>query len=120
MGDAALPLWVAGKTRPCPSPKHDASCSISIALPDSGTRWGRLAFIRAAGISQVAASQSTSPPLSRPHLPGAAGGQYKKLKAQLGRNVGGGLPDPYHGIRHLDIGQGLAVFLQPLDRRQHF
>ena len=60
VGDGALPLRAEGNTSPRPSPKHDASPSISRALPDSGTRWGRLAFIRAAGTSQVAASQSIS------------------------------------------------------------
>ena len=61
MGDASLPLRAEGNTRPSPSPKRDASPSISIALPDSGTRWGRLAFIRVAGISQVVSAQLISP-----------------------------------------------------------
>ena len=120
MEDAALPLWVAGKTRPCPSPKRDASRSIEIALPDNGTRWGRLAFIRAAGTSHVARLPIDLAPLSRPHLSGAAGSQDEEFKGQLGRSVGGRLPDLHHRARHLGIGQSLKVFFQSLRLGQDF
>ena len=58
-------------------------------------------------------------PIGRPHLPGAAGSQDQELEGQLGRSGGSGLPDLPHRPRHLGVGQGPAVFLRPLHRRQH-
>ena len=60
ISDAGLPVRLAGNTKPWPPVSSITMSSMVTAPVDSGTRWGRRAFIRAAGISHTNDFKSTS------------------------------------------------------------